>query len=274
MDTPIEQNYAPHQLQTASRARRFSAALIDGLLMAFWLAGANLVAAVLASDASEAAQGAIYLAGLGAYLVFRGIYWRNGQTPAKSMLNLYYIRRDGYRAGGRFTFLRDILLPWLISVAFLVLVAIYTALGLDFLAGSTLISSLLADAWLLWDPDRQTLTDKILHTYVAHAPQGYIPTTKAEGIPLPGPELAPAATTPTAPDVLLGSDVLGGDVPGGAVFEADAVRSDVLSLGGAGEAATVAAEAPMPPATSTVVVAAAEPAPVRPRPSLPPARER
>lgn len=202
MDTPIEQNYAPHQLQTASRRRRFLAALIDWGLAIVWTIGIGIPVLALTSNSSPDSRLGLMVFVLVGYYAFVAKFWRRGQTPGKSTLNLYYIRSDGYRAGGGYTMLRDFLLPGLISVAFTLLVRVYSVLGLDFLAGSTALARLLTDPWLLWDPKRQTLTDKIARTYVAHSPEGFVPTTKAEGIPLPGPQVEVAAPMPTTPDVL------------------------------------------------------------------------
>jgi uncharacterized RDD family membrane protein YckC len=125
---------------TASRWRRFGAALLDGLLI--------LVTLFL---------------GWVIWFIFTA---QDGQTPAKSILKMYYIKSDGTRAGGGYTWLRDFVIKQIVgSLLGAVTCYVYTILG---------------PMWCLWDKDRQCLWDKMLNTYVAYSPNGFKPLTAAE----------------------------------------------------------------------------------------------
>lgn len=89
-----------------------------------------------------------------------------GQSPGKQLLSMYVIDRDGMRAGGGLTFLRELLIKWVV-VGFI-----------SFITSG--IFGLAAALWCLWDRNRQCLWDKFVNTYVAYSPQGFVPQTAQE----------------------------------------------------------------------------------------------
>lgn len=78
----IESVYPPEQLVTAGPGRRLAGALLDVLLV--------IVTLIIG------------------WVVWFAIVARNGQSPGKQLVGTYIIRADGTRAGGGFTWLRDI----------------------------------------------------------------------------------------------------------------------------------------------------------------------
>ncbi len=135
----IESRYPPHVLVTATPLRRLAGYVLDWLLL-------------------------ICTLGIG-WLVWFCTTAPNGQTPAKQILDMYVMREDGTRAGGRYTWSRQMLVKGGIH-----LVNVLT-LGLLWL-----ISAM----WCLWDKDRQCLWDKLGTTYVAYSPQKFKPMTARE----------------------------------------------------------------------------------------------
>lgn len=99
----------------------------------------------------------------------------NGQTPAKQVLRMYLMRADGTRAGGVYTWVRQLL--------------VRGRLGLLLSVVTLEVYELLASLWCIWDRDHQCLWDKIAGTYAAYSPNGYRPATAAElrrqDLPLP-----------------------------------------------------------------------------------------
>jgi uncharacterized RDD family membrane protein YckC len=94
------------------------------------------------------------------FVVTLGVGWliwlyftsQHAQTPAKQILGMYILRRDGTPAtAGR---------VWLREIVFEILV--FSAAGW-FLGG---IPGIIDGAWILWDKDRQTLHDKMADTIV------------------------------------------------------------------------------------------------------------
>jgi hypothetical protein len=76
------------------------------------------------------------------------------------------MREDGSRAGGWYTFLRELVIKSLV---------------VSFLTGVTLgLFWLVAALWCIWDKERQCLWDKIVATYVGLSPEGVKPLTAAE----------------------------------------------------------------------------------------------
>lgn len=153
----IESYYPPDQLVTAKPERRLGAYLLDaaiGLLTLF----------------------------VGWFIWFCVVAPR-GQTPGKQLLGLYIMRDNGTRAGGGYTWIREILVKWLL----------FGWVASLFFTPAWLVSAL----WCLWDEDRQCLWDKLVDTYVAWSPQGYRPPTADElrrtGLPLPQRAPAPPA---------------------------------------------------------------------------------
>jgi uncharacterized RDD family membrane protein YckC len=145
----IESLYPPDLLVTAGPGRRLVGYIIDVLLSLLTL-------------------------GIG-WLIWFIIVAPNGQTPAKQLLRMYIMRADGTRAGGVYTWVRQLLVRGLLGFLLsLVTLGVY---------------ELLASLWCVWDRDHQCLWDKIAGTYVAYSPIGYRPATAAElrrqGLPLP-----------------------------------------------------------------------------------------
>lgn len=137
---PIEQVYEPHELQTATAGRRLGAYALDVLIQIFTLYIGWLI-----------------------WFIFTA---PKGQTPGKQLVHLYAIRDDGTRAGGWYTWLREMVVKGLL----------FSFLGL--LSGG--IISLIASLWLLWDRDRQCLWDKVTSTHVGYSPGSFVPETNTE----------------------------------------------------------------------------------------------
>lgn len=136
----IESNYPPDQLVTASPGRRLGAYVLDILLV-------------------------IALIGIG-YLIWFIFTAQDGQTPGKKLLKMYYIKSDGSRAGGGYTWLREWVIKGLVT-------GLLNVVSFGFY-------SLVASLWCLWDKDRQCLWDKMAGTYVAWSPYGFKPLTAGE----------------------------------------------------------------------------------------------
>lgn len=136
----VESVFRPEQLVTASPGRRLGAYLLDVVLLTVTL-------------------------GIG-WLIWFAFTAPRGQTPAKQLLNMYVLRRDGTRAGGWYMWLREFiikdLLFWFINLM---------TVG---------VAWLIAAAFCLWDKDRQCLWDKVGSTYVAYSPMGFVPATARE----------------------------------------------------------------------------------------------
>ncbi len=136
----IETYYSREQLVTAGPGRRLAGALLDGILAACTL-------------------------GIGWFIWFCFVAGR-GQTPGKQLLGMYIIRTDGTRAGGGYTWMRELLVRGIVFP----IIALCT-LG---------IVGLLGPLWRLWDRNNQCLWDKIASTYVGHSPHGFRPASGAE----------------------------------------------------------------------------------------------
>jgi uncharacterized RDD family membrane protein YckC len=136
----IESYYPTGDLETASPGRRLGGYVLDVLLFVLTL-------------------------GIG-WTVWSAVVWQRGQTPGKQLLRMYVMREDGSRAGGWFTFLREIGIKGVLG-------SILTTLTLG-------VYGLVAPLWCLWDRERQCLWDKIGATYVAFSPTGFKPLTAPE----------------------------------------------------------------------------------------------
>ncbi|MEE8337856.1 MAG: RDD family protein [Dehalococcoidia bacterium] len=143
----IESQYNASELETAGRWRRLSGSLLDSVL-------------------------GIVTFGAG-WLIWFMVVGQRGQTPGKQLVNLYIIRSDGSRAGGWFTWTRELLIKGLLFSTAGSIVALFT-FGLGYLI------PVLAAAWCLWDFNHQCLWDKVGGTYVAHSPGGFRPLTRGE----------------------------------------------------------------------------------------------
>ena len=85
------------------------------------------------------------------YLIWElGFTLRNGQTPGKQLVGIRVIRADGTPSDWGWTFLRELVIKWLL---FSILLSELFVWLVDYL-------------WAFWDKDRQALHDKIMKTYV------------------------------------------------------------------------------------------------------------
>lgn len=140
MPTPvnvIESLYSPQQLVLAGPGRRLAGFLLNLTILIFTL-------------------------GVG-WLIWFIIVAPRGQTPGKQLLGMYVMKRDGTRAGGGYTWLRTIVVRWLLTWA------------IDFVTVG--IYHLVASLWCIWDKEHQCLWDKIAGTLVVYSPHGYFPPT-------------------------------------------------------------------------------------------------
>ena len=143
----IESCYAPHELHTASPGRRFAGYFLDSMLIAFGF-------------------------GVG-WLIWFAFSAREGRTPGKQLLGMYVIRNDASRAGGSYTWYREVVIK---SVLF---GGVFAVLGL-FTDGYGQILWVVPAAWLLFSPDNRCGWDFVSFSYVGHAPTGFRPLTAAE----------------------------------------------------------------------------------------------
>ena len=134
-----------------SRATRFGAALIDGVVIGIPLA--VLIIASGDSDAGGALSGILYLAALALYapllMMRQGAH--NGQTLGKQVTGLRVVHQSGEPMTLVNGLLRDAVGRSLIN---LVTCGLY---------------GLLDALWCLWDPRKQCLHDKIGSTFVFEA---------------------------------------------------------------------------------------------------------
>lgn len=115
-------------------------------------------------------------------IVLLGIGWiiwliftsKQGQSPGKKLLGMRIVSMPTTRPlGGLITFLREIFIKGFIgSLTF----------GLAYL-------------WILWDPNRQALYDKLLNATVVNDPLGATLAGAAAMAPPPPPTPAPPATS-------------------------------------------------------------------------------
>lgn len=139
-DRLIESFYPDGSLVTAGPGRRLAGALLDGIVLSF-----------------------TFFVG---WLIWFIIVAPNGQTPGKQMVGMYVMRADGTRAGGGVTWVREVIIKWLV-----VTLVSWATFG---------IFPLIAAIWCLWDRNVQCLWDKMASTYVAWSPRGYKPLTDQE----------------------------------------------------------------------------------------------
>ena len=165
----IEEFYARRQLQTAAQGRRLGGWALDALI-------------------------GILTLGMG-WLIWFAVVAPRGQTPGKALLGMYIMREDGTRAGGGYTWLREVVVKWLL---FGIGISIISGLTADWVA----LLWFLAPLWCLWDRERQCLWDKITSTYVAYSALGFRPLTAVD-LELGGEQ--PAATSTGSSEPLTGS---------------------------------------------------------------------
>ena len=196
----IESCYPPERLQTATPGRRLAGYLLDTLVQIVTL----------------------YVG----WLIWFAIVAPRGQTPGRQMLGMYLVREDGSRAGGGYTWLREIVVE---GVLFSVVIG-----GITFGVGW-----LVAALWCTWDRERQCLWDKVASTYVGYSPTGYRPPTAADlrrlgqqppaaaGRPLAPPEQPPAPAAAPAPHEAAPPPA-GGNAPADRLRELQRLRDDGL----------------------------------------------
>ncbi len=121
------------------------------------------------------------------FVIVPGIVWLiwilvvggRGQSPAKHLLGIHVIHKDGKRAGLGWMLLREIAVKWgFFAVLALVLSVANPSLG------STIapVAFAVAALWCAWDANRQCLWDKAIGTYVVkplETPGGTSPTGRA-----------------------------------------------------------------------------------------------
>ena len=143
----IESRYAMHELQTASAMRRLAGYVVDSII-------------------------AVLTFGVG-WLVWFLIVAQRGQTPGKQVLSMYIIRADGTRAGGGYTWARELIIKTLLFGG------VFAILG-AFTGGLGQLLWVIPALWVLFDDNSQAGWDKIASTYVAHSPTGFRPPTANE----------------------------------------------------------------------------------------------
>ena len=141
----------------ASRWRRLGGALLEGVLFVVTL-------------------------GVG-WLIWLYIASQKSQTPAKQLLGMYILRRDGTPATVGRVWLREIVFE----------IVVLGGAGW-FLAG---LPGLIDAVWIFWDKDRQTLHDKMADTIVVYPVAGWN-ESQIEG--MRDPASHPSARIRSAPD--------------------------------------------------------------------------
>ncbi|MCY4615986.1 MAG: RDD family protein [Chloroflexi bacterium] len=143
----IESCYPPEQLQTATQGRRLAGYIVDSIIV-------------------------VLTFGVG-WLVWLLLVAPRGQSPGKQLLGMYIMRADGTRAGGGYTWVRELIIKTLLFGA------IFAILG-AFTGGLGQLLWVIPAVWCVWDAERQCLWDKVASTYVAHSPTGFRPLTANE----------------------------------------------------------------------------------------------
>jgi len=157
-----------------SRAARFGAVFIDGILVA-------VVAGILGvATHSALVYYAIVLVGSVVYnvLLLPRSGEHNGQTLGKQWLGLRVVSTDGAPVTYGVAIKRELLGRTLLNVI---------TFGLYGLVDSL---------WILWDARKQTLHDKIGSTYVFKA---HVDPAEAPRLTLPGPPVFASPSSPTFP---------------------------------------------------------------------------
>lgn len=113
----------------ATRLRRLSGAILELILVAVTL--------------------------LVGWLIWLAFAARNSQTPAKQLLGMYILTEEGVPASAGRVWLREIVIEGVL----------FGIVGSFFFG----LTSLLDALWILWDPNHQTLHDKVAGTLVVHA---------------------------------------------------------------------------------------------------------
>ena len=138
----------------ATRLRRLSGAILELILMTVTL--------------------------LVGWLIWLAFTARNSQTPAKQLLGMYILTEDGVPASAGRVWLREIVIEGLL----------FGFVG-SFFVGLT---SLLDALWILWDPNHQTLHDKVAGTLVVHAREPNTAPPESWDLPIAAPQPHRAAS--------------------------------------------------------------------------------
>jgi len=112
------------------------------------------------------------------WLIWFTFVARRGQSPAKALLGLYVLDREGEPASARTMWLREVGLK---VALFLVIEALLSSL---LATGMPAAASIIIGAMMLRDPDKRAFWDHLAKTYVAYAPR------------LPQPAVEPTSTRP------------------------------------------------------------------------------
>ena len=143
----IESCYHPEQLQTATQWRRLGGYVVDSIVF-------------------------VLSFGIG-WLVWLLLVAPRGQSPGKQLLGMYIIRNDGTRAGGAYTWVRELIIELLLFGG------VFAVLG-AMTGGAGQVLWVIPALWCVWDAERQCLWDKVASTYIAHSPEGFRPLTANE----------------------------------------------------------------------------------------------
>ena len=143
----IESCYHPEDLQTATQGRRLAGYVLDLIIVVVTFGVGWLVWLLLAAP--------------------------KGQSPGKQLLGMYIIRSDGSRAGGAYTWVRELIIKVLLFDGFFWVLGAMTG-------GLGQLLWVIPALWCVWDAERQCLWDKVGSTYIAHSPQGFRPLTANE----------------------------------------------------------------------------------------------
>ncbi len=139
------------------RWRRLIAAFIDGLIVyaATWLVTAPVLGFRTMYEGSLARQAAANLvAGVVAFLYYVLQHGRWGRTLGKRAMSLRVVRAEGFGAIDYGQAAWRLLFAYLVSVV------------------TCGVGGVVDVAWILWDPRRQALHDKVAHTVVVKAEPG------------------------------------------------------------------------------------------------------
>lgn len=114
------------------------------------------------------------------WLIWLAFTARNSQTPAKQLLGMYILTEDGVPASAGRVWLREIVIEGVL----------FGIVGSFFFG----LTSLLDALWILWDPNHQTLHDKIAATLVVHAREPYTAPPATWDLPIAAPQPHRAAS--------------------------------------------------------------------------------
>ncbi len=159
----------------ASRKRRFAGHILDIVAAAVSSVPALLLYSPRGVFSGDNVVGVTALSP-GMFILVGVLWFRlttgRGQSPAKWLLRLRVIRVDGFVAGWRWMFVREIALKTLSfsALGWALSATVGDAAG-SWIPGLALI---VAALWCAWDARRQCLWDKAAGTLVVHDPDGVV----------------------------------------------------------------------------------------------------